>query len=168
MQPIEFTNGPGSIGLLGIVAFVPILAFLVLLTVFAFLLIRNGQRRREWEHAERMRMIEMGLPILPRDAPWAKAAVCIAIGAVVPFSAFLFTNLAYQSKMDAASELWLAPSLVGGACVIGASILAGVLFHGVSKSSEPSDEERTAARLRGFDTKPAHDPDAVDVVGRRG
>ncbi len=167
MQQVAFPNNSVGLSVLGIVGVAVFVGFLCLSALFVFLMIRNGQRRREWDHAERMRSLEMGLSVPPRDAPWAKAAICIAIGAGVPLISFVVTAIAFSNNALTPGEIWIAPGLVSGASVIGTCILAGVLFQGGSKSSQPTDDERTAAHLRAF-TKPAHDPDAVDVVGRRG
>jgi hypothetical protein len=153
---------------LGILFWVGVAIIDVMIVAFLILVVRNGQRRREWEHAERMRSLEMGLPVPPRDAPWAKAAVCIAIGAGVPLVAFVFTYLAFTSKSGVDGEIWLAPALVSGASVIGACILAGTMFHGGSKSGNSSGADSLNGRQPIAGEKPPYDPDALDVVGRRG
>jgi hypothetical protein len=137
-------------------------------SLILILLIRNAQRRREWDHAERMKALEMGLPVPPRDSPWAKASVCIAIGVVVPLLAFGFTAGAYHDRPGAPDELWIVPGFVTPTCVVVASILAGVLFRDGSRSADPEDVERSNARQPGPIVKSSHDPDAFDVVGRRG
>jgi hypothetical protein len=149
---------------IGVLELVAIPAILLLIGVSLFVAIRNGQRRREWEHAERMTALQMGLPVPPRDAPWAKAAVSIAVGLGVPLVAFGFTYLAFTDKPAAAPQIWIAPGVVGGLSVIGASILAGSLFQGGSRSAPMA----AADRRHGPGMKPTHDPDALDVVGSRG
>jgi len=49
---------------------------------------RSG-RRREWEHAERMKAMELGHPIVIPESIWPRALVCIAIGALVPVGVFV-------------------------------------------------------------------------------
>ncbi len=133
---------------------------------FLLLLTRNGERRREWEHAERMRSLEMGLPVPPHDASRVKAAVCIAIGVGVPMMAFGVGLAAYLEGPVHYVELWIAPGIVSGLSVAGACILAGILFGGRSNSSDSSRAGGEIARRNG--AKPAHEPDTIDVVGRRG
>jgi hypothetical protein len=131
---------------------------------------RARHRRREWKHAERMRMIEAGLPIPPgAGADWARASVCISLGVGVPLLAFVFTWLAYGSHTDAADELWVAPMAVSVAAVISTAVLAAYLFRGsVGSGREAGHGSVTGAGVNGEDVKPPLDPDAFDVVGSRG
>ncbi len=141
-----------------------IFGLVILLTV-----LRNGQRRREWEHAERMRSLEMGLPLAPRNAPWAKATVGLAIGAGVPLYAFLFTGLSTTNGPETlSSEIWLAPTLVSLVSVVGACILTGYLFGQGSRSDQVPAAGETSVFHNAHGMKPAHDPDAFDVAGSRG
>lgn len=145
------------------------LALLLLLLVgggFLLLLVRNAQRRREWAHVERMRALEMGLPVPPHDASRVKAAVCIAIGAGVPLMTFGIALAAYQEGPVRYVELWIAPGIVSGLGVVGACILTGILFGGKSSPEDPTGAGGATAHRNGV--KPAYDPDALDVVGRRG
>jgi hypothetical protein len=136
----------------------------VLLTLVVLMV--QAHRRRGWEHTQRMRMIEVGLPVPPIDhAIWPKAFVCMAIGAGVPLVAFTFTFFAYTSRPSAADELWVAPGVVSGLSVIGASLLAAHLFSRRVSSVAAIDSEAEAQLRRG---KTAMDPDAFDVAGRRG
>jgi hypothetical protein len=143
------------------------LAIFLLLIVPVLMLIRNGQRRHEWEHAERMRALEVGLSVPPRDAPWAKASICVAIGFGVPVVAFVCTALAFNS-FKAESELWIAPAVVSVLSVISGGVLSGVLFHAKPGSGRQSSADGSRGRIAGPGMKPADDPDAFDVVGRRG
>ncbi len=138
------------------------LAVAVLLLAAAALL--GGHRRREWDHTERMRMIEMGLPVPPQEAPWPRAFVCAAIGAGVPFVAFVSTYFAHQ-KPGAADELWIAPAVVSLGSVIGASILTGYLFPPARRSTK---SDAVLARGTQPGMKAESDPDAYDFVGSRG
>jgi hypothetical protein len=138
-----------------------LLLILGILILAGFWMIRNGQLRREWEHAERMRALEMGMPVPPRESAWAKALVCVAIGLGVPVIAFSITLAAYE-RPGAADELWVAPAVVSGLSVISATLLGGFLFVGGAKAGS------TAPRGQHPGVKPVGDPDAIDVVGRRG
>jgi len=132
----------------------------VLLSSLVAFVMRNAQRKREWDHAERMRMLEMGLPVAARDdAIWPKSLICIAIGFGVPFYSFVFVSIAH-ARPGAPDELWLVPALVSGASVVSSAILAGYLFYRPAES--------TPERLTASAPKPEFDPDAYDVAGRRG
>ena len=132
----------------------------VLLSSLVAVVTRNAHRRREWEHAERMRTLEMGLPVAAReDSAWPKALVCTAIGFGVPFISFVFISFAH-GRPGAADELWIVPALVSGASVIASAILTGYLFQKAPVS--------TPERLTASTPKPEFDPDAYDVAGRRG
>jgi hypothetical protein len=142
----------------------------ILLAIFAgvVLLIHNSQIRREWEHAERMKAVEMGHALPARDASWARAWVCISIGAGVPLVAFVLTFIAHE-RPGTADEIFVAPAIVSVLSVISSAVLGGFLFH------KPTSADRELASNRDgstgspvLDRKQAADPDAIDVVGRRG
>jgi hypothetical protein len=143
-----------SLGLLGLLT-------LGLLMLPGIWMIRNGQLRREWEHAERMRALEMGLPLPPRESAWARAFVCVAIGLGVPVIAFSITLAAYD-RPGTPEEIWVAPAVVSGLSIISATLLGGFLFLGGARAS------RQAPHAPHPGVKPMGDPDAYDVVGRRG
>jgi hypothetical protein len=126
--------------------------------VLVLVLLNMAQRRRGWEHAEHLKALEMRQTISERVSDWARAWVCIAIGAGVPIGAFLFTGLAtLLQKVD--SGIWWAPGVVGTTAVYYGYCLATKLF---GSSDEADDDEADN------DGKPAIDADALDVVSRRG
>jgi hypothetical protein len=141
---------------------IPIAGMMIpIILVPTILVLRHSHRRREWEHMERMRAMELGLapPSSPAGAFWP-AMAAIAIGAIVPIGAFLFAWL--TSVMTSASDdIWAAAAGVGTVAAIGGSVLAHRLIG--AHRAEPS---RSVPEPY---TKPAHyDPDAYDTVGRRG
>ena len=140
-------------------AFALIIAGLVFTTIFS--LGRQRQERREWEHTERMQMIQMGMPVPPQEAAWTKAILCGSIGVIVPFIAFVCTSIAYD-RPGAPDELWIVPALVSGASVLSASLLAGHLFGSKGRPIGNTNAERIG------NMKMVNDPDAFDVVGSRG
>ncbi len=142
-----------------IVVLALIIAGLVFTTLFTFG--RRRHERREWEHTERMHMIQMGMPVPPQEATWTKAILCGSIGVVVPFIAFVSTSFAYD-RPGAPDELWIVPALVSGASVLSASLLAGHLFGSKARPVGNSNADRTESM------KMVSDPDAFDVVGSRG
>jgi hypothetical protein len=127
------------------------------------------RRKRELEHTERMKRLELGLADPTSDAQWARALVCAAIGFGVPLSAFVATLIAYLNKDHVADEIWIAPSLVSVASVIAGATLAGHLFRGGPSSAPGADAlANEAAHANHQAAKPPVDADAFDVVGRRG
>jgi hypothetical protein len=141
-------------------------AVVLLVLVPVFVVMRHVHVRRGWDHAERMRMIEMGLAVPPRDGSvWPKALVGISIGVGVPLVAFLCTLMAYMGRSNAADELWVAPAVVSGLSVIGAVLLSAHMFSRRAGSDAGAAEPELRA---GHGMKPEMDPDAYDVAGRRG
>ncbi len=114
---------------------------------------RQGSKKREFEHLERMRALEMGQPV-PGESLWPQAFACAMIGAGVPIGAFLFTFLAVVSTPSLPGDVWVAPSVVSCFALMASAGLARTLFH-PKKAAKP-------------DAKPVMDPDAYDVVGSRG
>jgi hypothetical protein len=136
-------------------------AAVLLLLVFTVVALWHHGSERERDHIERMRMIEMGLPVPPHDrSAWPKALVGVAIGAGVPLVAFTFTFFAFTARSDVADELWVAPGVVSGLSVIAASLLTAHLFRwrAVPDAATAGQKGR----------KPAMDPDAFDVAASRG
>jgi hypothetical protein len=116
---------------------------------------RHARQKREWEHLERMRALEMGQPLPGREA-WASAAA-IAIGAAVPIAAMFVALVASLNR--SIDEIAPVAGTIGMSGVIGGSILAARLIGSRARSKQ-SDS--------GQNGKPLLDPDAYDVAGRRG
>jgi hypothetical protein len=136
---------------------IPMMAItLPMVLVPTIMVLRHQGRKREWEHAERMKALELGLPA-PGNESWP-ARVCIAIGAGVPVASFL---VAWLASTDAASgqHYWEAATTVGGLGVLCGTFLSTRLLPSRSRTQSP---------FLGANAKPLHDPDAYDVVSRRG
>ena len=114
---------------------------------------KQTQRRREWEHLERMKALELGRP-LPSAQVWPALAT-IAIGAIMPMGVFIVAWLASPSASGSAFE---GAAFVGVCGVFAGAFLGKRLF--AERSTKPADLETIA--------KPRFDPEAYDVVGRRG
>jgi small-conductance mechanosensitive channel len=156
-QPVISWAGLLVIGV--IVGLVLIFAFVLVLV-----LLNMAQQRRAWKHEERLKAQDRGETLPSGGSEWARACVCIAIGAGVPIAAFLFTALATLSqKVD--SEIWWAPGVVGASAVYYGYNLAIRLFTGDDPEDEEEEEDEDEAEEA---EKPAIDADAIDVVGRRG
>ena len=133
---------------------------LPLILVPTIMVLKSRARNREFQHRERMRAIETGNS-LPALSHWPAALVCTAIGAGVPAMAFLFT-LFTRTTSDFSEELWSPQSVVAIVGVTSGSWLAFKLMGrpdgDVSRSSVAPSHQKTYVT----------DPDAFDVVGRRG
>jgi hypothetical protein len=123
---------------------------------------KKARRQADMEHAERMKLLEMGLVPQPSGLEWPAAAVCIAIGAGVPISSFLVVWLAcLTTKIP--GPVWMAPVFVSFAAIGSTRKLALRII-------DPRGKARTSAHEKSAWTveKPAFDPEAFDVVGSRG
>ncbi|HEV3165176.1 MAG TPA: hypothetical protein VGZ22_14210 [Isosphaeraceae bacterium] len=138
---------------------IPIVAILMpLALVPTVMAMRHATRKREWEHAERMKALELGVPV-PGSDSW-RAAVCMAIGAGVPVGAFAFAWIAGMTTHTSADS-WEAAVAVGIPGVLCGTFLAARLL--------PSRNRPQITETNAFaNGKPALDPDTYDVVGRRG
>jgi hypothetical protein len=122
---------------------------------------KQAHRRKEMEHLERMKALEMGVNPQAVGLDWPGAAVCIAIGAGVPIGSFLVAWLAALTA-PVPHAIWVAPVFVSLAAIGSARKLAYRFIDPRSKSKKP-------AYARSVPTgKPEFDPDAFDVVGSRG
>jgi hypothetical protein len=143
---------------------IPIVAILMpLLLVPIVLVLKFRHSRREWEHKERMKAMETGLPIPPSATMGGVAAV----GAGVPIASVLSAAVASLLLPTTPSHdheaihgiIWFGAVLIS-ALAFGSSL---VLAHMHSRALHASTNSQ---RLAG--TKPAFDPDSYDVVSSRG
>jgi hypothetical protein len=94
--------------------------------------------------------------VAPSGLTWPGAVVCVGLGVGAPAVVFLFTFLAALcSPGGIAREVWMAPVVVSLAGIVGAGSLAKQMIL-------PRRAFVDAA------SKPELDPDAYDVVSRRG
>jgi hypothetical protein len=139
-----------------LVASVAIVGGLGIAALAIVLGIRHDWRKRELEHLERMRALELGRR-LPQDEPWlSPAKIGAAVAILVPIGAFISV---YRATEVAGyhEPMWIAVVLVGMAAVItGGSV---VVATSPKKGATPS-EMATA--------KPIIEEDAYDVVSSRG
>jgi hypothetical protein len=145
--------GPIEIGLIVLAS---LFGALIVIGLPVWLGVNYARRERELQHTERMKALELGRS-LPGDAtPWTTAkAAGTAIGISVPISVTFIGLMASGAGAEAAA-VWPAVGSIGVAAVICGTILA------TPKPSAPRPED-----VDHF-AKPIHDPDAYDVVGRRG
>ncbi len=138
---------------------IPIVAMLIpIIVVPVAIAAKQARRRREFEHAERMCALELGRPI-PQSHAWP-ALVAIFIGAGVPVGTFLICWLATASTNHVTDQIFMVAGLVSFAAVIAGFRLGANLIAASSVLHEETPVVRNG--------KPTLDPDAYDVVSRRG
>lgn len=122
-------------------------------------------KKREWQHKERLRALELGIPARDGEQRLGSGAVT-AIGAGVPaasvFAAFLVSvNVSEPSTdyMAILAVVWGCAFLISTAALISALVLGVMILR----------ENRSAEHANSFaSTKASFEPDAYDVVSSRG
>ncbi|RUL82338.1 hypothetical protein [Tautonia sociabilis] len=139
---------------------IPIVAILMpMFLVPAVILMRQSARNREWQHRERMKAMELGLPV-PGAEAWAGRSA-IAIGAVMPVGVFVASMVTNATTRN--DDVWVAAAFVSLAGVIGGVRLAGRQFGMQAKGRGRQAEAVAFDRRHG---KPAFNPDADDAIAR--
>lgn len=145
--------GAAEIAILATAIVIGVLCVIGLPVILAF---RHAAREREYEHAERMKALELGR-VLPKDAPvWTPLKIAVGMGVFVPcalFGAAFFATL-FGINSDG---IWPVAGTVGVT-----SIVCGTYLTKRALTLKPAIDEMQAA------DKPHFDPDAYDVVSRRG
>ena len=136
-----------------------------LVLVPTIILLVHRQKKREWHHQERLRALEMGLPASGPDRMPGGGTV-IAIGAGVPIAAVMTAWMTTISVSDSHPDYmpivavaWGCAFMISSGALI-TSLVLGVLLMRSRKPAEPVDQLAAI--------KPAYEPDAYDVVSRRG
>ncbi len=152
---------PGDLTLAGIIAGGVVLVLMIVVGLPVVLSMRQAARNREFEHAERLKALELGRP-LPGD-PATDGATTHRdnrIGLWVPLGALGIALGAMNSTGDSTAAvvvIWAAAGAVGVTGVICGTILA---------MRAPSPAVPAPRSL--FPTKAPAEDDAVDTVSRRG
>lgn len=138
-----------------------------LVLVPTIILLVHRQKKREWHHQERLRALEMGLPASCPDRMPGGGTV-IAIGAGVPIASVLTAWMTTISVSDSHPDYmpivavaWGCAFMISSGALI-TSLVLGVLLMRSRKLAAPEPADQFAA------IKPAYEPDAYDVVARRG
>ena len=136
-----------------------------LVLVPTIILLVHRQKKREWHHQERLRALEMGLPASGPDRMPGGGTV-VAIGAGVPIASVLTAWMTTMSVSDTHPDYmpivavaWGCAFMISSGALI-TSLVLGVLLMRSRKPAEPVDQFAAI--------KPAYEPDAYDVVSRRG
>ena len=134
-------------------AIIPLVALAIPMVIAPVAIIaKTVSKHRELEHKERIRAIELGR-VLPQDESWwSRGRISAMIGAGVPVVTMFLAWMASES-LGGREEVWITATLVGMTAVICGSRLATKL---------PAPDPTI------LNTKLNLDPDAYDVVSRRG
>jgi hypothetical protein len=123
-------------------------------------------KRREWQHKERLRAMELGMPHVTEAEPRLGGGTVTAIGAGVPaasvLSALSVTAGVSESHPDYIAIIavaWGCAFLISTAALISAAVLGSMVLRG-RRSTEVAESYATA--------KATMEPDAYDVVSSRG
>jgi hypothetical protein len=130
------------------------------LMTMAASILRGRRLRQEWGHAERMKALEMGIYVPPRESPWPRAVVCLSIGVIVPLGAFVcawLTTITAPMKMMEQGVVWGVAFLVSTTAIGCATSLAPGL-PGSTDRAEPSSTAKP----------PAFDPESFEAASRHG
>jgi hypothetical protein len=143
---------------------IPVVAILMpLFLVPTIITLKHRHQRREWEHRERMKAMELGLPVPRGQDTWGGKSV-LSVGAGVPiasaFAAFLTCTDGPPEvdRIPLAAIAWGSAALISGGAMITSLILALLLARSRT-SADPA--------LADHHAKPVFDPDSFDVVGAR-
>jgi hypothetical protein len=123
------------------------------------------RRKREQQHAERLRALELGTPVPGTPTWWTPPRLAAAMGVFVPLGAMMMAMFAtIETRSDwFPFVIWPAAGAVGITAVIGGTVLASRLG-----GTEPAPTASADAFPNGAAKPRWHDPDALDVVARRG
>jgi hypothetical protein len=141
-------------------SFLVFLAMVTGMLVFGLLPItlyfQQERRKRDMEHTERMKALELGrtLPNEAEGESWSVSKIAGSIGAGVPIGVFGCAWLASEN-LGYHEAIWVGAAMVGTAAVICGTIL----LHSLNVKGATS----TLA-----DSKPPIEEDAFDVVSARG
>src|SRR5262249_28069200 len=136
-----------------------------LVLVPTIITLKHRHKKREWEHLERMKSLEMGQPNASRQEVWGAQSIA-KIGGGVPIAsgaAALLTRCAEGPAsvegVPLAAIAWGCAAMISGGAMLTSLILAVLLVR---------SQGRLDAAARGDSAKAVYDPDAYDVVGSRG
>ncbi|WP_165219013.1 hypothetical protein [Aquisphaera insulae] len=141
---------------------IPIFALLVPIVVAPTgIIMKYRQRKREMLHRERIRAIELGMPVPPGDHGLGLSIPviggCVPIAAIL--GALLLSMFLFRAESDAipmVAIVWAFATAISVAALVTALIL-GYL---AARSSRPVEQPASF--------KSVYDPDAYDVVSSRG
>ena len=143
---------------------IPIVGILMPLALVPMIMIlKHRTLQREWQHKERMKAVEMGVPPPCHTA----GGSVVAVGAGVPIASVIgaaVTSLSYQPSATG-DEMAVFGIAWGCALMIGSWEWSAACS---SLTCTLGREKRPNRYTRWDNGKPIFDPDAYDVVSSRG
>lgn len=128
---------------------------------------KHKAKRRELEHTERMRALELGLTGgVGGSAGWP-AIVALGVGAIMPLGLFFIALIASAVSDRPNEEVWITSMVVGFAGVIGGTRLGFRLLNERNAAQAALNDEARLANTNGH-RKPSFNPDAYDAIAHRG
>jgi hypothetical protein len=145
--------------------YIPIIGILMpLVLVPTILILKHRHSRREWDHKERMKAMEIRLPGSTSEVPGIGRAVA-QIGAGVPIISVLaafVTTLTWDpvtgGDVPIPAVAWGCASLIS-ALALGSSLILAKMHPRTTTVADTAHEMNNG--------KPLFDPDAYDVVSSR-
>jgi hypothetical protein len=141
---------------------IPIIGILMpIVLVPIIIILKQRSLRREWEHKERMKAMEMGV------APPPAGGGVLAIGAGVPIASVIaaaVTSLAHELSSARDEEVPIFAIAWGIAFMISVLGMVSGLILARMEGRARKESESLYAMGHG---KPSFDPDAYDVVSSR-
>lgn len=143
---------------------IPIFGMMIpIIIVPVAIIMKYVSLKRQLEHAERIKALEMGRT-LPQDEPWwSPSRIAVAIGAGVPIASLAIAFVATEAS-GAREEIWAMAGVVALAGVVGGTTLSIKHFNHKARMELAALE----ANQYPANGKMAFDPDAYDVAGSRG
>lgn len=148
------------------VLYIPMVAILMpLVLIPTTVFMKHRQQRRKWEHLERLKAMEVQMPMPMRQALRSAGGIA-AIGAGVPavsvvgalLTTLLWEPLAIGDSVAVPAIAWGCALLISGGAMLTSLKLAS-MHHNAWRELELAQCSD--------DFKPAFDPDAFDVVSSR-
>jgi hypothetical protein len=149
------------------VLYIPIVAILMpLVLVPTTIFMKHRHQRRKWEHLERLKSIEVQMPMPMRQALRGAGGIS-AIGAGVPIVSVigaLLTTLIWEPIVP--DDAIAVPAIAWGCAFL---ISAGAMLTTLKLAAmqHAAWKESELAYRSSDDFKPVFDPDAFDVVSSR-
>jgi hypothetical protein len=139
---------------------------LPVILVPTILMLSHRIKKREWQHKERLRALELGIPSAADHEPRLGGGTVTAIGAGVPAASVLAAFLVSESVSETLPDYipilaitWGCAFLISTVAII-AALALGIMILRATRSAQAGDAFATA--------KGPFEPDAYDVVSSRG
>ncbi len=145
---------------------IPIVAILMpLALVPTILVMKHRHKRREWEHRERIKSMDLQMPV-PRGLGGGSSRGVAAIGSGVPIASVIAAFLtSVVAEPNPTEDVPILPVVAWGCAAlisVGAMATSLILAFMHARAAEKAE-----SFVQADYGKPVFDPDALDVVGSR-